>query len=390
MDNLNHYIHISRLIVKSFHEELSDEEQKELNNWLSTPGNSQLYGSLRQRELQTKREQIRELHPEQIWNKLEKQIPFKTKRQILPLFRYAAAVLLPVLIISIAYYHHSSKTEQPVTVSDSVIPGGPKATLILSSGKEVMLRANQNLCLPNDTTVKLNNRDNILKVENSSTHTSQPENYQTLSIPLGGEYKLILSDGTKIWLNSDSRLKFPVNLNEGKRQVYLEGEAYFEVTHHPEQPFIVHTPGMDIEVLGTKFNVKAYTEDQVISTTLAEGSVQTTNIQHKTSLLLSPNQQCQYVKSTGKMEKQNVDIHNFIGWIEGKFIFENETLEEIMKQLSRWYNTQVFYSNPEIKKYRFTGYVNRFDEIDTILHMIERTYNISFKVDGKTIIVNRK
>ncbi len=387
MEKTDSPLYISKLIVKSFHDKLTPDEQAEMASWLSEPGHKSLYDSLRHRNMKAKKEQVRQLHPSRSWHQLERQLQFKRKSPVLFILKYAAVLLLPLLTMTVLYYNAPFSPEQTASNSQTIIPGSPKATLILPNGQQIALQTNQNLFLQNDTTVQFHTRENTLKVERQTQNQTLAENYQTLSIPLGGEYKVILSDGTKIWLNSDSRLKFPGAFSNQKRIVYLEGEAYFEVAPCATQPFIVKTQEMNIQVLGTKFNVKAYTEDNAVYTTLAEGAVQTSDEKNNITMVLSPNQQCRYLKNTGKMEKHEVDARIYTGWTEGKFIFENETLEEIMKQLNRWYDTQVFYQNKEVKNYRFTGIVDRFDNIKTILDMMEKTYRIQFSIQGREILV---
>lgn len=387
MEKTDYSLHISKLIVKSFHDKLTPDEQAEMASWLSEPGHKSFYDSLRHRNMKAKKEQIRQLHPGESWHRLERRLRFKRKSPVLSILKYAAVFLLPLLTVAVLYYHDPSSPEQVASHSETILPGSSKATLILPDGQHIALQTDQNLFLQNDTTVQFNTRDNTLQVEKQTHGQVGTENYQTLSIPVGGEYRVILSDGTKIRLNSDTRLKFPGVFNNQKRVVYLEGEAYFEVAPSATQPFIVKTPEMDIQVLGTKFNVKAYAEDDAVYTTLAEGAVQAKSEKNNTAMVLSPDQQCRYLKNTGKMEKHEVDAQIYTGWTEGKFIFENETLEEIMKQLNRWYDTRVSYQNNEVRDYRFTGIVDRFDNIKTILDMMEKTYHIQFNIQGREIFV---
>ena len=198
---------------------------------------------------------------------------------------------------------------------------------------------------------------------------------------------ITLPDQTKVTLNRYSSLTYPDRFKEDRREVQLQGEAYFEVAHDTQKPFVVSTEDMSIRVLGTKFNVKAYAEDEAVYTTLVSGSVRTNNKQSTYSTLLSPNEQCIYYPGNNRMETRKIDPQTFLGWVQGRFIFENETLEEILKQLGRWYDTEIFYQNPRVAKYRFTGNVDRFDQISTLLHMIEKTYPVSFTINGRTIVV---
>lgn len=389
MKNPEHPFHIAQLILKSLNGELNEAEKSRLDDWLLTETNRKLYESLITRDLKMKKIMSGKLHPEKSWKQLEKQIHFHRKSRHLHFARYAAAILL-LGILSTTIYLIRNRPQEIIQLAQETepIPGSAKALLIMESGQKIHLETNQYFLAGKDSTIKLNNEDNTLKIEPQQITSSSVESYQTLSVPIGGEYKLILSDGTTIWLNADTRIRFPLFFTDNKRVVYLEGEAYFEVAHRPEQPFIVSVKNMKVEVLGTKFNVKAYSNEPAIYTTLAEGRVKTQWIQSETAMFLSPNQQCIFTKSDGQMQKKEVNAHTYTGWTQGKFIFENETLEEIMNQLGRWYDTKVIYSKPEIKNYRFTGYVDRFEQISTLLEMIEKTYNITFNIQGKNIIIN--
>ncbi|MEG1737927.1 MAG: DUF4974 domain-containing protein [Odoribacter sp.] len=392
MEDLSESLFISRLIVKSFQEELTEVEKQKLDKWLADEKNHQLYQSLRKADLGIKKQEMRAVHSEKAWKNLERKIHSIRRSPMIHLIQYAAVILLLLSIGTLIYLHPISINKTIVQLYEQEIPqpGSSKAVLILESGKKIELNDKEDFFLQQDSTISLNNTGNTLKVKLSQQQSYRSAIYQTLDIPKGGEYKLILSDGSVVWLNSDSRLRFPSSFPGKKRTVYLEGEAYFEVSPDSLHPFIVSSKGMDVEVLGTKFNVKAYPEDVIIYTTLCQGSVKTINQQTGLSLLLEPNQQARFTKQNGKIEKQEVDSRLFTGWTGGRFVFENETLEEIMKQLERWYNIDVFYQNPSIKKYKFTGDVDRFDEISTILNMIEKTYNITFSINQKTIVIKNR
>ena len=355
MKKLNQSFHISQLIIRSFQQELDENGKRDLVSWLNTDPRNQ---DLQQKDLAERKQQIKQLHPEKSWKQLERQIHFKRNNHYLTIFKYVAILLL-ILSTGLYYYSQRFTTDKPFT---------PTVT------------AN----IPN---IQILNTDNILRINISDSISPLKENYSTLSVPKGGEYRIVLSDGSKVWLNSDSRLRFPSPFSGDKRTVFLEGEAYFEVAHDTQKPFVVSTEDMSIRVLGTKFNVKAYAEDEAVYTTLVSGSVRTNNKQSTYSTLLSPNEQCIYYPGNNRMETRKIDPQTFLGWVQGRFIFENETLEEILKQLGRWYDTEIFYQNPRVAKYRFTGNVDRFDQISTLLHMIEKTYPVSFTINGRTIVV---
>lgn len=391
MKDLFASFHIAQIILKSFKEELNNSESDELTSWLSvSPKNLELYENWKQGDLTERKQLIDRLQPEKSWQKLERKIYFKKKPVYLRVLKYAAAALI-IITVGILTHHRITPDGMPLVAETyTPAPGTAKAVLILESGEQMELVNGQNLYLQKDSCIQLNNNNNTLKVEISNTPGSMPESYSTLSIPKGGEYQLILSDGSKIWLNSDSRLRFPDRFNGEERTVYLEGEAYFEVAHNAQKPFIVSVRNMKIEVLGTKFDVKAYNEDPVVYTTLLSGCVKTSGGQSGQSVILHPNEQCLFDTAKQQLKKRAVDATTFIGWKDGRFIFENEPLEEIMKQLCRWYNVEVSYQSPELAKYRFTGNTGRFDQISSLLNMIEKTYPISFSINGNSIEVRKK
>ncbi|MDE7074389.1 MAG: DUF4974 domain-containing protein [Odoribacter sp.] len=393
MEELYHTLHIAGLIAKSFQEELDDAEQKELEQWLATDENRRLYDSLHHRDLSERKREAQQINVQKHWREIKRRIAFSPRRSLRYWSRYAAVLLLPVLLAAAwLWWRQAPVNEHEIllAVSETPVPGSAKAILILSDGQQIDLTGRQDFRLHHNPEACLNNQDNTLTVEpaDSAIVATAAVNYQTIAIPVTGEYKLVLPDSTQIWLNSATRLRFPTSFPGKERMVYLEGEAYFEVAPDKDRPFIVSVGELNVQVLGTKFNIKAYSEDAVIYTTLAEGAVKAIDTQKDVAMLLAPDQQCIFDKHTGKMDKKDVDAQAFIGWTTGKFIFKKETIEEILKQLGRWYGTTVTYQTPELKNYRFTGHVNRFDEISTLLQMIEKTYHIKFHVQGKHITVS--
>lgn len=391
MEDLHQSFHIAQLILKSFRESLTDSESEELDSWLSaSPRNRESYELWKQSDLTEKKNLINQLHPESSWQQLENKLHFKKRPIYFRVLKYVAAALI-IITAGILMHNRFSQDSTPLLAETSnPVPGTAKAVLILESGEQMELANGQNLYLRKDSCIQLNNNNNILKVEISGLQKNLPESYSTLSVPKGGEYQLVLSDGSKIWLNSDTKLRFPDRFNGNQRVVYLEGEAYFEVAPNAKMPFIVTVRNMKVEVLGTKFDVKAYREDRMIYTTLLSGCVETSNQQSGQSVILHPNEQCLFDATKQQMKKRSVDAATFIGWKDGRFIFENEPLEEIMKQLCRWYNVEVTYQSPELAKYCFTGNTGRFDQLSSLLYLIEKTYPISFSINGNSIEVRKR
>ena len=209
--------------------------------------------------------------------------------------------------------------------------------------------------------------------------------YNTLSIPLGAEYCVMLPDNTKVFLNSGSVLRFRVALNINSREVFLQGVAYFEVQKDSTKEFIVHTDQMKIRVLGTSFNVKAYPEQDMIATTLTEGKIQISCDSQLYNII--PGMQLTYHKRNRETNIQEVDTELYTSWKNGYYKFEEMPLEEIMSTLSRWYNLEIFYQSPAKKMIIFTGQLKRYDDVTQLLRKFEETHEVEFLINGKCITV---
>ena len=211
--------------------------------------------------------------------------------------------------------------------------------------------------------------------------------FNTLIVPKGGEYSLELPDGTVVWVNSESALRFPEKFTSNRREVFLEGEAYFEVTKDTTRSFIVEANGMEVKVYGTQFNVNTRRDDQ-IQTTLVEGSV---SVKPKglAEVMLKPNQQAVFNKLAGRVSVRDVDVMSYVAWQRGNYYFENKSIGEILDELSLWYDIQVFFVNNEVRNERFSGYLPRYEEIDRLLSLIEKTSHVQFEIKGRVIIVRK-
>ena len=219
-----------------------------------------------------------------------------------------------------------------------------------------------------------------------SAQNRQEEVYHLLQVPRGGEYRLTLADGTDVWLNSDSRLRYPVYFRSGQRRVYLEGEAYFQVRRDTLHPFIVEAADrLSIEVLGTGFNVQAYPEEKEIYTTLNTGSVKVCHGQQE--VILQPDQQAIYSLAGGPIEIHPVKSSRVSAWKDGQFLFEEAELETILLRLGRWYNLDIFYADPEVKGFHFTGDLEKYEDYTLIFKMLEKATKIKFEIKNHTVIV---
>ena len=212
--------------------------------------------------------------------------------------------------------------------------------------------------------------------------------YNTLSVPKGCEFSLALADGTRIWVNAGSTLRYPERFAPGKREVFLSGEAYFEVARDTANPFFVKTDRMQLQVLGTSFDISAYPDDPAITTTLLTGSV-SQKFESGRQTLLRPSQQSVYTVATGTARLQAADIDAVLAWKNGKFIARDERLEDILRRLGRWYDFQVVYTHPRLKDMRFHIHCERYEKVMDILERVQETYGIRFMEHNGTIYVSQ-
>ena len=260
---------------------------------------------------------------------------------------------------------------------------GKEAKLTLADGTEVQISKmkDKTLC---DNGVNIEYKDGKIAYTGGSNKPAEIA-YNKLEVPRGEEYVITLEDGTRVWINAQTILKYPVSFVGEHREVILQGEAYFEVVKDV-RPFVVKTDGVDVEVLGTCFNVNTYNQD-IIETTLQEGCVCVKVHTTGEKLILKPNEMAEFQKSKGMIIKKSVDSYVNTAWKDGKFVFENETIEEIMQRLGRKYDFDIRYENENVKKQEFTGIIEYFPDVRNILHLIEGTATVVFEIKGKTIIV---
>lgn len=270
-------------------------------------------------------------------------------------------------------------------------PGGNKAVLTLSGGKKIVLNKAKNGQLMTTSGIRIvKNKDGqvtFVSVAGTGNDFRQHA-INTLSTPMGGQYELILPDGSRVWLNAASSIKFPSSFSGSQnRKVTLAGEAYFQIAKDKKHPFIVETGHQQVEVLGTQFNVNSYVEKE-IKTTLLEGAVLVSSIMHHKILksrVLAPGQQS--VTLPDVIRVKSVDVDEAIGWTKGTFVFTDRPLKEIMESLARWYNVEIVYQDDEISKETFGINISRTDKASKILHMLELTGNVHFKIEGRRITV---
>ena len=295
-----------------------------------------------------------------------------------------AAVVAIVAGVWLLFPRTESQPRVTETI-EKIEPGIRRAELVLADGSAVEL-------LPDMQKTLESEQEKVVIAGNTVDYTGSDENSMPVSqhlirTPCGGEYSLTLADGTKVWLNAMSELKYPTRFNGNTRCVELKGEAFFEVKPDAQRPFYVKIDNYEVKVLGTSFNVKAYDDDDSWATTLCIGKVEMTDVHTRESIELLPGRQAVCDRQTGNVEVKEVDILPYVTWKEGHFLFKNQSLEKIMDIMARWYDVNIFFVGPKVKNLHFSGEIDRYENIEKVLHMIGLTTNISFSINGKTITI---
>lgn len=370
------------ILILHHRETLSDEEVSE---WLDDPAHVELLGKMACLRMEAGNINLGD--GEQFRKRLHRQLYIR--RRIRYAVSVAALILLAIGIWSLWKSTHAPEPPHMAQL-EHIAPGSKKAQLILDDGKIIPLQPQtQKIIELNSGTVQNDSLEGLKYAFDKTAAAATAGIYHTLSIPVGGFYTLELSDGTKVWLNAASELKYPVQFSGQKREVYLEGEGYFQVSTDTARQFIVHLKNASVAVLGTKFNVNAYTDEQHIYTTLAEGSVAFYSELRHRQIILKPGMQSVMDVQTGVTSVEEVDPSVYSAWIDGRFVFPAMNLETIMRQLQRWYDLEVFYQNPEAKNYEFRGAVSRDMDIRSVLDIIEETTDLKFDINNKTIVVRK-
>lgn len=314
--------------------------------------------------------------------------------------RMTAIAASVILIAGLSFYflvsQNDPKTDQVAKFSNDIIPGSNKAVLTLGNGQKISLTdaGNGTLATENNTFISKTADGQI--VYNSTDKNVSAVVYNTITTPRGGQYNLTLSDGTKVFLNAASSLKYPAQFTGKNRSVQLSGEGYFEVSKDKIRPFVVTTDKQEVEVLGTHFNISSYPDEKSVKTTLLEGLVRVSPLSvlagsrqdAGTGIIIKPNQQA-ILSSGERINVVKVDAEEFVAWKNGEFEFNDEPLESIMRKISRWYDVEVEYKDADVRKKQFAGNMTRYANVSDVLHMLELTGYAHFKIEGRRIIVTK-
>ena len=361
--------------------ELTEEEEGQVKKWIARSLENRVYFEQLQLTYLRQRWSFRE----QLVHQQPSSTLFRDKKRGIPKLAYAAATVLLLVGLFGIYQIVSISQDRHNADGSEIIAGSYKAKLHLSDGKVVQLGEQEE---------KIQEQGNIeISVNNSGeiryniVDTSPQERWHTLDVERGGEYMVTLSDSTKIWLNSATRLDYPVVFNGEERRVKLQGEAYFQVYSRPGIPFIVEVNDLVVTATGTEFNINSHWNG-VVETVLVNGRV---NVRSEASTFdLRPFQKAVYNTANGEMYVKDVDIEEYVAWKNGDFMFNRERLEDIMKKLSLWYNCEIVFDQEELKEIPLSGDMKRYGKIENLLYFFEGSTKLLFKIEGKTIRIGVK
>ena len=382
------YTEIPSLLSKAFLGTLSEEEERALQQWRDeSPENEQLYesemntGYIVQKSHDVARVNIVNGYMN-VLLKRKRNVRVRRVRRIVSI---AAGVVLPLLAVVLWYGTRERIEDVSEQVASVIRHGGVKAELVLADGTTRILgsEVTDSLLVQQGANIVVQNQGVSYCVDSSVVE----ERYNTLRVPRGGEYSITLSDGTIVYLNSESELRYPVNFVGRDRRVYLSGEAYFDVVQDEAHPFIVDMGNSSVRVLGTSFDVRAYADEDEVLTTLVQGSVKFSA--GKEFVTLEPGKQAVLGKS-GSIETREVDTYLYTAWKEGVFAFKRQRLEEIMKVVARWYDVNIFWENVSQKEVTFTGKMKRYDDFSKVVEVLEMTGNTEFVIKENNIFIREK
>jgi transmembrane sensor len=403
MDNYQPYFDVAALIAKHLRGELTDHEKNELEQWLqSDPRNPELFRKLTDDNLV-----IDELdffsvtEKDKAWENITEKTGFKKrdkKQRLNHLLPYAAAILLliGVCITAARLLHKKEERETLAIHPKDLLPGGNKAVLTLANGSKIVLDDTKQGKIAKQQNVVIDKTQSgqlVYTVEDAIKNSGKPlaanlVAFNTIATPRGGQYEVVLPDGTKVWLNAASSLKYPTTFTGSERRVELTGEAYFEVAKNAARPFFVTSGGQTVEVLGTHFNINSYFDEKAIKTTLLEGSIKVSDGINKA--VIKPGQQSIIQSPDNHRDNNSIiireaDTEEAIAWKNGKFLFNYTDLQTIMRELSRWYDVDVEYQGTIAPKH-YSGHISRNVPVSQLFQVL-KTSGINFTINGRKIIV---
>ena len=373
-----HITYIADLIIAELTGKIDDAGRNELENWKhESPEHLRLYNLYQSPDfIARKFEFIKEYSAIEAYQEFTGRVKqAKRQKRTLVLYRYVAAVVLLFVLGGSFYFFHDTKDESIVFVQ-KIQPGSCKAILTEPDGTKIDI---------SDTTFLAFVQKSVMSRKNEEEKEVVETLYHTITIPRGGEYDLLLSDGSRLRMNSESEIRVPVTFEKGQREVFMKGEIYFDIVRDSLAPFVVHTHQGDIRVLGTSFNVRDYQDEDFLETTLVNGKVAFERGGNYS--YLKPGEQLRLNKEDGKTTVETVDVLLYCSWKDGRFVFEKQRLEVIMNTIARWYNINVFYESSSVKDILFTGNIKRYGDLEQVVSMLKLINKIDIKIKDRNVFV---
>lgn len=383
---------IATLIEKRIRGEISEEESEVLQLWRNKSSeNEKLYQQMLDMTfLQEEYRRIRLVDVQRPMEDMHRRIRtviMQRRHRILWRSSAAAAVSIAAIWALIFFLFPSkisngggdlSNMKQMIAKTEKIVAGSTRAMLTLSNGSSVNLGSNSKV--------------NISAINQALTNnTSSNRHYNILATPRGGEFKVTLEDGTVVWLNAQSQLCYPDSFAGNERRVRLVGEGYFHVAKNDKKPFFVETAGQVVRVYGTEFNINSYREDKVVCTTLVNGKISLFPANgSQAELILTPGHQAIFSKSDASTSIRSVDTDVMTSWRRGMFVFEDQTLEQIMQTLSRWYNFTFEFKSRTAASTVFMGSMSRYSDFNDVLHILEQSGDLRFRITGHHVVISLK
>ena len=369
--------------------ELDEREEENVRVWLeASQENRNAYESLMKDYLRIRWVQ-EDVH---IREEQAKKIIFsslKKKRNLTPYYGVAASIAVLLIVTLFFFIREDKQVVSEKLVVSEIKPIQSKAMLVLSTGEQIQLTKSAQKIQEQDGSVL--NIDSVMGVQYDALSTKRVEKpiYNKIVVPRGGEYFVTLSEGTKVWLDADSELEYPVFFSGDFREVKLKGNAYFCVTKKNDKPFVVRAGEFSLKVYGTEFNVNAY-DLQNIETVLVNGSIGFKANISTPERMMAPNELAVSDSRTGQSEIHQVDIYPYIAWKNQNIVFVNERLESIMEKMARWYDVTVFFQDESLKDLRFDCNMRRYADIRDLFFFLEKTSNARFTLNGRTVVISKK
>ena len=384
MEQFNKEYKISKTIYKYIKGNISDSEKKELEGWLAeSSDNKKLFNKITNDKNLSEDfkifNSVNSAKAKVIMNrKLKKNKIINFSSRVLP---YVAASLIIFVFVGKSLFNQKEIKTSVIKIK----PGSSKAILTLADGTFIDLKKTKKTFIKNNEELEIKTTNKKIVYSNKSNSNDKIK-YNYINIPRGGEYQVLLSDGTKVWINSETRLKYPEKFNSNERRIKLEyGEIFLEVSKDKNRPFIVESKSQKIKVLGTQFNLSSYKEEHYIITTLAEGSVSITNGNKKVKL--KPGQQSRLNTKSNEIDVKEVNVDCYTAWKDGRFVLNDLSLDEIFNKISRWYNVKVFYLNKDVKNIILKGEMPKYEDFEKLLNIIKKSANIKIDVKDRTIVI---